>query len=530
VTDARLDRRYDRQLSALVNAREPGVLIGGLKGVEKESLRVSVDDGRIARTRHPRALGSSLTHEHVTTDYSEALIELVTPTFTESWELLQYLTDLHQFVYGHLSDEVLWSTSMPCRLQGDASIPIAEFGRSNVAQMKHVYRRGLGLRYGRIMQAISGVHFNYSFPTTFWDVWADIAAHAGGADQAFISESYFDVLRNYRRHGWIVPYLFGASPAVCRSFVAGRDDHGLTEFGPGTLYSPYATSLRMSDLGYRNKNQAGVSISVNSIDEYIRDMSRAISTPNAAYQAMGVEVEGEWRQLNANNLQIENEYYAFIRPKRVARSGERPTKALRRAGVQYVEMRSLDVSVLDPVGVNQNKLRFLEAFAAFCVIAPSPTLTSSELAALDGNHATVARRGREPGLTLLLDGRPRPLSVWGSEILDAMEGVCELLDGADPARPYTAALRTARGKIHDVDSTPSARILREMHERDESFYDFAYRTSVGYRDYFRDLAPLAAGRHAEFTGEVEASWAAHEHLEATDRGTFQEYLAAYFAE
>jgi glutamate--cysteine ligase len=203
---------------------------------------------------------------------------------------------------------------------------------------------------------------------------------------------------------------------------------------------------------------------------------------------------------------------------------------LRRAGVQYVEMRSLDVSVLDPVGVNQNKLRFLEAFAAFCVIAPSPTLTSSELAALDGNHATVARRGREPGLTLLLDGRPRPLSVWGGEILDAMEGVCELLDGADPARPYTAALQTARGKIHNVDSTPSARILREMQERGESFYDFAYRTSVGYRDYFRDLAPLAAGRHAEFTGEVEASWAAHEHLEATDRGTFQEYLAGYFAE
>lgn len=530
MTDARLDRRYDRQLSALVNAREPGVLIGGLKGVEKESLRVSVDDGRIARTRHPRALGSSLTHEHVTTDYSEALIELVTPTFTESWELLQYLTDLHQFVYGHLGDEVLWSTSMPCRLQGDASIPLAEFGRSNVAQMKHVYRRGLGMRYGRIMQAISGVHFNYSFPATFWDVWADIAAHAGGPDQAFVSESYFAVLRNYRRHGWIVPYLFGASPAVCRSFVAGRDDHGLAEFGPGTLYSPHATSLRMSDLGYRNKNQAGVSISVNSIDEYIRDMSRAISTPNAAYQAMGVEVEGEWRQLNANNLQIENEYYAFIRPKRVARSGERPTKALRRAGVQYVEMRSLDVSVLDPVGVNQNKLRFLEAFAAFCVIAPSPTLTSSELAALDGNHATVARRGREPGLTLLLDGRPRPLSVWGGEILDAMEGVCELLDGADPARPYTAALQTARGKIHNVDSTPSARILREMQERGESFYDFAYRTSVGYRDYFRDLAPLAAGRYAEYTGEVEASWAAHEHLEATDRGTFQEYLAGYFAE
>ncbi len=529
MSEARLDRRYDRQLSALINARVPGVLIGGLKGVEKESLRVS-GDGRIAQTPHPRALGSSMTNPHITTDYSEALIELVTPTFTESWELLQYLTDLHQFVYGHLGDEVLWATSMPCRLQGDASVPIAEFGKSNVGRMKNIYRRGLGIRYGRIMQAISGVHFNYSFPEHFWEVWAAIAGRAGGPDTAFMSEAYFGVLRNYRRHGWIVPYLFGASPAVCRSFVAGRDDHGLEDLGQGTLYSPYATSLRMSDLGYRNKNQGGLSISVNSLDEYIRDLSAAIATPHAPYQALGVEVEGDWRQLNANLLQIENEYYAFIRPKRVARSGERPTKALRRAGVQYVEMRSLDVSVLDPVGVNQNKLRFLEAFAAFCVIAPSPKFSPSEQDVLDANHATVARRGRQPGLDLMLDGRPRPLAVWGAEILDAMEGVCELLDGADPTRPYTAALRTARSKFEDPSATPSARILRELQGSGESFYDFAYRTSVGYRDYFRDLAPLADQRKTEFGAEAEESLEAHERIEAANQGPFREYLTDYFAD
>ena len=80
---------------------------------------------------------------------------------------------------------------------------------------------------------------------------------------------------------------------------------------------------------------------------------------------MGVKRDGErWLQLNANLLQIENEYYSYIRPKRVARSGESPSAALRRGGVEYVEMRALDVSAFDPVGVNQNKLRFLEAFAA----------------------------------------------------------------------------------------------------------------------------------------------------------------------
>ena len=108
-------------------------------------------------------------------------------------------------------------------------------------------------------------------------------------------------------------------------------------------------------------------MSVNSLDEYVRDLSRAISTPHPPYETLGVKVDGEYRQLNANILQIENEYYSFIRPKRVARSGERPTKALRRAGVEYVEVRALDVSAFDPVGVNQNKLRFLEAFLALCL-------------------------------------------------------------------------------------------------------------------------------------------------------------------
>ena len=520
VPPLRIDRRYDRYLTGLVNSGERGVLLGGLKGVEKESLRVT-PDGRISQRPHPRALGSPLTHGHITTDYSEALIELVTPTFTTTWELLQYLTDLHQFIYRYLGDELLWGTSMPCRLNGDASIPIAQFGTSNVGRMKTVYREGLGLRYGRIMQAISGVHFNYSFPAQFWDL---LGAVLGRRDvgQDFISETYFGLLRNYRRHGWIVHYLFGVSPAVCRSFVAGHDDHGLEEFGQGTLYAPYATSLRMSDLGYRNKSQSELSISVNSLEQYVRDLSVAISTPSAEYQRLGVEVDGQWRQLNANRLQIENEYYAFIRPKRVARSGERPTKALKRAGVEYVEMRSLDVSALDPVGVNQNKLRFLEAFAAFCAIAPSAPLD------LARNHVTVARRGREPGLALSFDGRPADLRTWAGEILDAMQGTCELLDHGDPARPYSTALALQVQKVADPAATPSARLLKEMRETGESFFDLAFRMSATYKSYFTDLQSLDEARTAEFSAEAEASLEAQARLEAEPQKPFREYLGDYF--
>jgi glutamate--cysteine ligase len=382
-----VDKQFERRLAGLVNSGERGVLRGGAKGVEKESLRVD-PAGRIVQTRHPADLGAPLTNEHITTDFSESLIELVTPPFQQSWELLQYLCDIHQFVYRHLGDELLWATSMPCALDGEDSIPLAQFGSSNVGRMKTIYRRGLGLRYGRIMQAISGVHFNYSFSAELWDVLGHINQNALSR-QDFISEQYFGVLRNYRRYGWLVLYLFGTSPAVSKGFFAGRDSN-LPELDADTLYQPYATSLRMSDIGYRNKNQASVSVSVNSLSEYVRDLSRATGTPYPPYEQIGVKVDGEYRQLNANILQIENEYYSFIRPKRVARSGERPTHALRRAGVEYVEVRALDVSAFDPVGVNQNKLRFLEAFLALCLLRGSEPIGRGEQDDLDANHLTVA--------------------------------------------------------------------------------------------------------------------------------------------
>ncbi len=521
-----IDRVFERRLSALVNSGEPGVLQGGRKGVEKESLRVT-PAGRVAQTPHPRELGSALISEHITTDFSEALIELVTPTFTTSWELLQYLLDLHQFVYRHLGDERLWATSMPCLIESDASIPIAQYGTSNVARMKTIYRKGLSLRYGRVMQAISGVHFNYSFPERFWEAYADARESRSHGPQ-FVSASYFDLLRNYRRYGWIVLYLFGVSPAVCGSFVKGRDT-ALRELSPGTFYEPHATSLRMSDIGYRNRNQAGLTISVNSLEDYVRDLTRAIMTPYPPYEALEVRVDGEYRQLNGNILQIENEYYSYIRPKRVARSGERPTKALRRAGVEYVEVRALDVSAFDPVGVNQHKLRFLEAFMALCLLKASEPIDSSLESALDENHLTVARRGREPGLELSREGRSVGMSDWAMELIDSMSGICELLDRGDPSRPYAQSLATQAAKIRDVKLTPSARLLAEL-ESGESFFDLALRMSAMHKDYFLDLYTPNTERLKELGREATESLEKQRALEARETESFEAYLARYFAD
>jgi glutamate--cysteine ligase len=522
-----VDKNFERRLAGLVNSGERGVLRGGRKGVEKESLRVS-PDGSIARTRHPESLGAPLTNEHITTDFSEALIELVTPPFGETWELLQYLCDIHQFVYRHLHEELLWATSMPSAIDGDASIPLAQFGGSNVGTMKTIYRHGLGVRYGRIMQAISGVHFNYSFSDKLWGVLQEVN-QARQPRQDFVSEQYFGVLRNYRRYGWLVLYLFGTSPAVSNSFFAGRDIT-LPALDADTVYEPYGTSLRMSDIGYRNKNQSTLSVSVNSLAEYVRDLSRAIHTPYPPYEKIGVKVDGVYRQLNANILQIENEYYSFIRPKRIARTGERPTKALHRAGVEYVEVRALDVSAFDPVGVNQNKLRFLEAFLALCLLRESAPISSGEQDALDANHLLVARRGREPDLMLRRDGRDFSMAKWARELLDSMQGLCEMLDHGEPARPYSSALDQQRAKIDDVERTPSARLLTEMRQTGESFFQLALRMSNLHKDYFLGLYPPNQSRLAEFAAEAQESLEAQRNIEAADTVDFDTYLGRYLAD
>jgi glutamate--cysteine ligase len=522
-----IDTLFERRLAALVNAREPGVLQNGLKGIERESLRVT-PAGTIAHTPHPVALGSALASEHITTDFSEALIELVTPAFRQSWELLQYLCDLHQFVYQRLGDELLWATSMPCPLQGDADVPTAYFGESHVGRMKSVYREGLRNRYGALMQAIAGVHFNYSFPPQFWEVYASVREQGAGATTEFRSASYFELLRNYRRLGWIVLYLFGTSPVVGRDFL-GDSLAGLEKLDARTAYGPAATSLRMSDIGYRNRNQAGVSVSVNNLDEYLRDLHRAVTTPHPSYEKIGLKRGDAWLQLSTSVLQIENEFYSPVRPKRVARSGESPSSALRRGGVEYIEMRALDVSAFDPVGVNQTKLRFLEAFAALCVLKASPPIGMGEQEAIDDNFLKVARRGREPGLNLERDGRQLPLAVWAHEILDGMVGVCELLDEGDVARPYTAALRAQQEKLVDVGRTPSARLLRELTVSGEDFYTLARRMSGLHKEYILALPPPNEGRLAEFEREARESLANQASIEATQTETFEDYLAAWFA-
>jgi glutamate--cysteine ligase len=517
----------DQRLARLAQL-DAGCLPGGGRGVEKESLRVT-PGGRIATTPHPTALGSALAHPWITTDYSEALLEFVTPPMDSCWATLQFLCDIHKFVYARLPDEeMLWATSMPCAVGGDASVPVADYGSSNVGRMKHIYRLGLGYRYGRVMQTIAGVHFNYSLPDRFWRAFSEVEGWRGD-ERVFRDHMYFALLRNFRRFGWIVLYLFGASPALCKSFLGGRDP-GLPEFDAHTWYGPHATSLRMSDLGYRNTSQAGIQLSMNTLDDYVAGLEAAIRSPWPPYEKIGVAPDGEWRQLSTSMLQIENEYYGFIRPKQPIRPGERPTLALRRAGVAYMEVRALDVSPLDPAGVSQNELRFLEAFLVFCMLHDSPWIAEGEIERLDDNHALVAVAGRRPGLSLAISGVEKPVAEWGREICRQLVPICRLLDQDDPARSYSAALELQAEKLEDPGLTPSARILAEMRTEGEPFFRFALRMSRQHQEYFAALPPMSPARLAEFEEETLRSLAAQRALEAGSQESFETYLARYFAE
>ena len=497
-------------------------------GLEKESLRV-MPEGGIAQTPHPVAWGAPLTHPLITTDFSEALTELVTPPCDSVTEVIQSLDDIQNFIYRNLDNEILWATSMPCVVAGETSIPLAKYGSSNAAQMKTAYRRGLGLRYGRAMQVIAGVHFNYSFSDEFWRLYQQLLDNEEPL-QDFVSEQYMGLVRNLLRYGWLVPYLFGASPAVCKSFLNGKRTI-LQEFNDNTYYEPYATSLRLGDIGYQNNKEdlAGIKACYDSLDAYAESLQCAINTPYSGYEEIGVKVGAEYQQLNANILQIENEYYSTVRPKQILQGNEKPSSALKKRGVAYVELRSVDVNAFDPHGINSEQLYFFEVLMLFCLLEESPVLSKSEIDAIDENLVLVAHKGREPGLDLRRGDEKISLQDWASELCNKMKPVASLLDRAHYCENYFSSVKSQIASVFDPDLTPSARMLAEMTENDEGFFHHAQRMSKHHCQYYKTHT-LSESKIQFFEDTAKASLEKQRQIEAEDSMSFDEFLQNYFDE
>ena len=479
------------------------------RGIEKESLRVR-PDGTLATTPHPAPLGSALKHPHITTDFSESQLELITGVQTSAEDCAKELTETHQVVFRAIGDELLWAASMPCRLPADEAIPIGRFGTSNIGRMKTVYRMGLSHRYGRRMQTISGIHYNFSLP------------------DGRSNDEYFALIRNFRRHSWLLLYLFGASPAVCSTFVAGRD-HPLQRLSGDTLYLPHATSLRMGRLGYQSDAQSSLAVSYNDLRSYGASLEEAMTRPYPPYETIGIRQDGEYRQLATSLLQMENEFYSTIRPKRVIRPGERPLHALRDRGVEYVEVRLMDLDPFVPIGITADTMRFLDVFLLHCLLCDSPPDTPKELSAVTENKVRVASLGREPGLRLVRDGEEMPFVEWAGEILADCGPIAAALDRANGGKAHRDALAAAVAALADPSSTPSARVLQTMkRDYNNSYVGFVLAQSRTHRDTIMKL-PLAPEVAERFAQLAQQSVEEQRRVEASDSIPFEAFRQLYLA-
>jgi len=487
----------------------PETLKGMRRGIEKESLRVR-SDGALSQAPHPPALGSPLTHPHITTDFSEAQLELITGVHDSVDACLQELTRIHQLVYRHIGEEILWCASMPCNLPADNQIPIGRYGTSNVGRAKTVYRLGLAHRYGRRMQAISGIHYNWSLP---------------GVTDA----QYFALIRNFRRHSWLPIYLFGASPAVCASFVEGRK-HQLVELSPGTMYAPHATSLRMGPLGYQSDAQSALYVSYNDLESYSASLDEALTKPYPPYAKVGIRDDDNYRQLSTSLLQIENEFYGTIRPKRRINSGERALHALRSRGVEYVEVRLMDLDPFCPIGIWPATCRLLDVFLLHCLLADSPPDTPQEIAAVRRNQQRVALRGREPGLKLDRDAKQAWLAEWGGEILAECAPLAAALDRAyGGGSAHRDALAAALEALRAPATVPSAKVLDAMaRSHQNSFVRFALAESTLHRAYLKSLE-LPREALARFRGLADWSLERQREIEAADSVPFETWRQKYLS-
>ena len=512
---------------ALLADADKCLLANIVRGIEKESLRVE-PNGQLAKTPHPKALGSALTHPSITTDYSEALLEFITAPSASIDQVINELEEIHRYTYENIDDELLWVNSMPCQLGEDSSIPVGEYGSSNIGRMKTVYRLGLGHRYGRLMQTIAGIHYNFSVPDS---LWLKLQADEGNQQslQDYKTAGYFALIRNFRRYFWLLLYLFGAAPAVCKSFVRNRE-HDLQPVGHDShsLYKPNATSLRMGNLGYQSDAQSSLIVCYNDIAQYTRTLKGALETPYKHYEHLGLkDSQGNYQQLTTNLLQIENEFYSPIRPKRTAASGETPLEALHNKGVEYIEVRCVDLNPLAACGIDKQTIHFLDTFLLFCLLKESPKTNNNEYQQITENQRRTVADGRNPDLELVDGEQSRKLVEWGEALVAEMQPIATLLDGANNKGDYQTTLATMGERLQNSSLTPAAILLDEMHEHNETYYRMAMRKAVEHRAYFRaeKLAPEVIEKYQRL---AEQSQLEQQQIEASDSVSFDDFLATYY--
>ena len=502
-------------------------LVGFGRGIEREALRVK-PDGKLSEAGHPYAFGSALCHTSITTDYAESLLEFITPVAKDVNQLFDYLNDIHHYAAKHLeNNESLWPISMPCYVDSEDNIELAQYGVSNSGTMKTAYRQGLKNRYGSMMQIISGVHYNFSLPASFWQTWREIHGSELTASDAQ-SAGYLGLVRNYFRYGWVIPYLFGASPALCQSFLQGKETNlDFQKVGQGTIYLPYATSLRLSDLGYTNSSQSSLNICYNSVDNYVASVRQALHKKAPEFKELGVKQDNHYVQLNDNVLQIENELYASIRPKRVQNAGETPSQALSSRGIEYIEIRSLDVNPFSKVGITEEQVNFLDLFLTWCAIKPSADISAAQSQHFSENLSAIVTEGRKPDLQLEIDGQTNSVAQWGEWLTNELKALAVVLDKSGKEERYKAAIAHIAPRFSAPELTSSARILGKIIAQDSDNGPLALSLSKQYKKELIEQ-PYQVWSDQYFEQQKMVSIEKQQQIELDDKLSFDDYLKNYF--
>lgn len=503
-------------------------LAGILRGIEKEGLRMQ-PDGYSAKTFHPTKLGSKLTHPYITTDYSENLLELITEPKATIKDALDMLRDLHVLVHRSLeNNELMWPLSMPCMTSDtDSDIPLADYGTSNIGKLKTLYRSGLGVRYGRKMQTIAGLHYNFSIGDDLFQAWFTDDPQGAATLTDFKNAKYLGLIRNFKRLTPMVLYLLGASPSVCGTFISGRN-HSLVPLSKSSCsyYQPNGTSLRMGKLGYTNSVQEDLDIRYNHLDEYIQGLQTAIGTPFADFQKIGIDDKnGKPIQINSHILQIENEYYSPIRPKQVTKSGETPTQALAARGIAYVEFRAIDLDPYCDIGIRVSTACFLEILALYCLLTNSPMLMPQEERLLAENVDIVVNHGRKADIQIHDQSQKKSLKDWMGQHLNKMQSLADAFDDYHGGNDYRNALALMQGKVSNPNFTPSAQIEEDSRKAGGT-WALGKILAQKHQTSLLNHA-LSQEDEARFDKIARDSLAQQVKLEADDTMDFYEFIQAY---
>lgn len=420
------------------------------RGIERETLRIK-KNGDFSNTPHPYKIGSALTHQWITTDFSENLLEFITPTTKNIDYLLTFLKDIHSFVAYKNPKELMWPFSIPYIYTKSTNIQIAKYGTSNFGKLKTLYRTGLKIRYGDLKNTISGIHYNFSLPKIFWKI--------NKIDN--ISSGYLNLIRNYYRFGWIIPYLFGASPVILKDLLQNKE-YQFKQNQEGLLYLPWSTSLRLSDMGYTSTSIEDLNITFNNLESYVHCLKKAMHTPSKKFSNLGLKNQfGQLQQLNTNILQLENELYTQIRPKRTTNHGESLLDALKNRGIEYVEIRSLDINPFSSIGINKNQILLLDLFLIWCSLIEAPQIQKKDFYFITKNWKKIIFEGRKPNQKIYINNHTKcKLKTIGKRIFQDLKKIAIIFDNQLKNSEYQNACDKKILFFEHPEQTYSAKFLK----------------------------------------------------------------------